>query len=110
MRDDDQRARPAVEVVLDNCQRVNVQVVGRLIEQQHIGFVEQQTQELQSTCLAARQVVEPCGEFVAGETEVLQQRRGADFAPAGESSHPAPALDRIQDPFAAGQCVHVLSQ
>ena len=38
--DDDQRARPAVEVVLDHGQGVDVQVVRRFVEQQHIGFVE----------------------------------------------------------------------
>src|SRR5207342_3237632 len=49
--DDDQRAGPAVEVVLDHGQRVDVEVVGRLVEKQHVRFVQQQPQELQPPAL-----------------------------------------------------------
>ena len=51
--DDDQRAGPAVEVVLDHGEGVDVEIVGRLVEQQHIGFVEEQSQELEPASLAA---------------------------------------------------------
>ncbi len=68
--DDDQRARPAVEVVLDHGQRVDVEVVRGLVEQQHVGLVEQQPQELQPPALAAGQVGHPRRELVAGEAEV----------------------------------------
>ena len=54
--DDDQRARPAVQVVLDHVQRVDVEIVGRLVEQQHVRFVEEQTQELEPAALTARQL------------------------------------------------------
>ena len=82
VRDDDQRAGPAVEVVLDDGQRVDVQVVGRLVEQQHVRFVEQQPQELQAATLPAGQFGQPRGELVAGEPEVLQQRVGGDLPAA----------------------------
>ena len=82
--DDDQRARPAVQVVLDDGQRVDVEVVGRLVEQQHVGLVEQDAQELQPAPLAAGQVGDPGGQLVAGEAEVLQQGVGADLPPAGQ--------------------------
>jgi hypothetical protein len=51
--DDYQRAGPAVEIVLDHGEGVDVEVVCRLVEQQHIGFVEEQSQELESPSLAA---------------------------------------------------------
>ncbi len=63
-------------------QRVDVQVVGRLVEQQHVRFFEQQPEELQPPPLAAGQLRQPRGQLVAGETEVLQQRVGADLPPA----------------------------
>ena len=59
VRDDDQRAGPAVEVVLDDRQGVDVQIVGRLVEQQHVGFVEQQSQELQAAPLTAGELSDP---------------------------------------------------
>ena len=37
--DHDQRAGPAVEQVLELGQRLDVQIVGRLVEQQHVGLV-----------------------------------------------------------------------
>ena len=84
MGDDDQRARPAVEIVLDHRQRVDVEVVGRLVEQQHVRLVEQQPQELQPTALAAGQIVQRRGELVPGEPEVLEQRRRTDLMAAGQ--------------------------
>ena len=98
--DDDQRARPPVEEILDDRQRVDVEVVGRLIEQQHVRLVEQQPQKLQPTALAAGQVAEPRGQLVAGEPEVLQQRRRTDLTAAGEAGHPPAVLDRVQHAIA----------
>ena len=56
--DHEQRARPAVEQVLQRGQRVDVQVVGRLVEQQHVRLVHQQPQQLQPPPLAAGQVAD----------------------------------------------------
>ena len=110
MCDDDQRARPPVEEILDHGQRVDVEVVGRLIEQQHVRFVEQQPQKLQPTALAAGQVVEPRGQLVAGEPEVLEQRRRTDLTAAGEASHPPAVLDRVQHAIPTGQFAEPLGQ
>ena len=56
VRDDDQRARPAVEQVLERGEGVGVEVVGRLVEQQHVGLADEQPQQLQPPALAAGQV------------------------------------------------------
>jgi hypothetical protein len=99
----DERSWPAVQVVLDHRQGVDVEVVGGLVEQQHIRFIEQQPQELEPTAFTARQVLQPRGQLVAGEPEVLQQRVGADFAPARQFCDPALVLDGIDHPIGPAQ-------
>ena len=101
--DDDQGAGPAVQVVLDDGERVDVEVVGGLVEQQHVRLVEQQPQELQPTPLTAGQVGQPGGQLVAGEPEILQQGGRADLAAAGEFGDATAALDRVEHPLGAGQ-------
>ncbi len=89
-------------------ERVDVEVVGRLVEQQHVGFVEQQPQELQPAPLAAGQVGQPRGQLVADEPEVLQQCVGADLAAARERCDAAPVLDGVDHPIGSvhlGQCL-----
>ena len=81
------------------CQRVDVEVVGRLVEQQHVRLVEQQPQELQPAPLAAGQVGHPRGQLVAGEPEVLEQRVGADLAAARQFGDPAAILDGVEHPL-----------
>ena len=51
--DDDQRAGPAVEQVLERGQGVDVEVVGRLVEQQDVRLAHQQPHQLQPPALAA---------------------------------------------------------
>ncbi len=105
MGDDDQGAGPAVEEVLEHVERLDVEVVGRLVEEQHVGLVEQQPQQLEASPLAAGQVPEAGGEPVAGEAEALQHRRGGDLAgalPAGaghDLRDPLDPLDRGQHPL-----------
>ncbi len=63
-------------------ERVDVEIVGRFVEQQHVGFVEQQSQELQPAPLTAGQVADPRGQLVTDEPEVLEQRVRADLPAA----------------------------
>ena len=98
--DHQQRARPGVQVVLEHGQGVDVQVVGRLVQQQHVRLGEQQPQELQPPPLAAGEVVQPGGQPLAGEAEVLQQRAGAGLPPGGQPGLPADLLHRLQHPLA----------
>ena len=57
--DDDEGAGPAVEDVLEGGQRVDVEVVGRLVEDEHVRLGHQQAQQLQPPPLPARQVARP---------------------------------------------------
>ncbi len=56
--DDHQGSRPAVEEVLELGQGLDVEVVGGLVEEEHVGLVHQQPQELQPAALTAGQVAD----------------------------------------------------
>ena len=110
MGDDDECARPAVEVVLDHRQGVDVEVVGGLVEQQDVGLGQQQPENLKSPPLAAGQVVKPGGQPVAGETEVFQQRAGARLGPVASRACRRTRSIESQYPFAASELLHALAQ
>ena len=55
MADHDDRTRPVLEHVLQHPQRVEVEVVGRFVEQQDVGARPQRQHQLQATPLATRQ-------------------------------------------------------
>ena len=68
--DDDHRALVAVEHVLQPADRVDVQVVGRLVQQQHVGIREQRLRQQHAQLparrhFAHRQVVQVDGDFQA---------------------------------------------
>ena len=98
MRDHDERAGPGVEEVLEDVEGVDVEVVGRLVEEQHVGLDQQQLEQLEAPPLAAGQVAEPRGEPVAGEAEALQQRGGGDLLAVEGLADPPDRLDRRQHP------------
>ena len=110
MADHDQRAGPRVQVVLDHRQGVDVQVVGRLVEQQHVGFGQQQSQELQPASFATRQVIQPGRQPVLGEAEVFEQRARARLSAAGERGDAALLLHDLQHPLGPGELADVLAQ
>ena len=58
MRDDEHRAVIAFEVIAEPVHRVHVEVVGRLIEQQHIGLLQNDTREVDARFFAAREQAE----------------------------------------------------
>jgi 4-diphosphocytidyl-2-C-methyl-D-erythritol kinase len=73
VRDHDQRARPGVEQVLDHRQHVGVQVVGGLVEDEHVRLVEHDQQQLQATLLPARQVLHRGRQLRRREAEAFEQ-------------------------------------
>ena len=73
--DDDERAGPAVEQVLERGQRVDVEVVRRLVEQQHVRLVHQQAHQLQPPALAAGEVAHERARALAAEAEALAEHR-----------------------------------
>ena len=106
MRDDDQGARPAVQQVLERGQRVGVEVVGGLVEQQHVRLADEEPQQLQPSALAAGQVPHGGPGALAVEAEALDQLRGGELL-AADDDRALLALDHLDHPQ-AGQLVEVL--
>ena len=95
---------PAVEEVLQHRQRLDVEVVGGLVEQQHVGLGEQQPQHLEAPPLATGEVADPGGQPVAGEAEPLQHRGRGDLPRGpGQPGHPLHLLHRVEHPVGAGR-------
>src|SRR3954466_9316816 len=59
MGDDEQRAVEAGEEALEPREAIRVEVVGRLVEQQHVGLPEERRRKQRPRLLAAREPVEP---------------------------------------------------
>ena len=107
MGDHDHRAGPAVEQVLELAQRVDVQVVGRLVQQQHIRLCHEHTRELQPTPLAAGQVADGSALTCRREAEPLGQLGGGQLVVA--ERHPrGHVLDRLEHPLVERQIVEFL--
>ena len=79
MADHDQRAGVALEPSLQPHQRVEIEVVGRFIEQQQIGRAHQCPRQLQAHPPAARETVDRLCEFAHLEAEAENQRLSAGF-------------------------------
>ena len=60
VRDDDQRAVVADEELPQPVDRVEVEVVGRLVEQQRLGMAEQRLRQQHAHLLAALQLAPSC--------------------------------------------------
>ena len=73
VRRDEQRARPAAEVLLEPFERVEVEVVRRLVEQQQVGIGDDQPGQRGAGLLAARQRRWRLGPLVAREAETGQR-------------------------------------
>src|SRR5690606_29187201 len=80
--DHKQRARERVEQVLHGGEHVRVEVVRRLIEDEHIRLIEQDEQKLQAALLAARKILDGGAQLRAVKAEPLQQLAGSDLLAA----------------------------
>ena len=80
--DDDQGARPGVEQVLGRGQHVGVDVVGGLVEQQHVRLGEQREHQLQAASL-------PAGEFADPRGQGLRSKPSRSSSWAGVTSRPS---------------------
>src|SRR3984893_8293429 len=56
VRDDDRAAREIHQGLFEGAQRINVEIVGRLVEQKHVGAQFQHFGEMHAVALAARQL------------------------------------------------------
>ena len=112
MRDDEQRAGPAVEQVLQRGQRVGVEVVGRLVEEQHVRLVHEQPQQLQPAPLAAGQVAHRRPQPVAGRSRATRAAGAAVTSPVADAHRAANRLDGLQHPQVGElvELVHLLGE
>jgi hypothetical protein len=69
VRDDEDRARITLQVLLEPQQRLEVEVVGRLVEHQQVGFLRQQPRQVRTHHPAARQLARRPIELLGLEAE-----------------------------------------
>jgi hypothetical protein len=81
--DRDDRARGGGERVLEDLERVEVEVVGRLVEQQQVGLGGDDGGDRRARPLAGAEALERAADRVGVEAEVGEQRAGARLAGAG---------------------------
>ena len=92
MRDEQQRARPAIKQVFDRCEHIDVQIVSRFVEDEHVGFFQQDEHERQASLLPARQIAHRLVQIGIRETKPFEQLFGGLVAPVehdgmSEASH-----------------------
>ena len=73
MGDEDQRALERAQRVLERLARLQIEVVGRLVEDQYVGSAADQHGERQPPALAARQSRERLLRLLAAEEELAEQ-------------------------------------
>ena len=67
MADQEHRAGVGLQQLLEQLERVDVEVVGRLVEHQHVGRQREQAREQQAVALAAGQRCAPASCARSGE-------------------------------------------
>ena len=73
MRDDDQRAAIVLQRFGERLAHLDVEMVGRLVEQQQIGFLADDERQRQSRLLAAGKIADGGGRHVAAKIEAAQE-------------------------------------
>ena len=76
VRHQNQRAGPAVQQVLDNRQHVGIQVVAGLVQDEHVGLVQDRQQQRQATALAARKIADAAPELLRRKAQTLAELLG----------------------------------
>src|ERR1019366_3794137 len=96
--DHHQRPRPPIEQVFQLGQRVHIQVVSGLVEEQHVRLVHQDRQQLQPAPLPAGQLTSRRPLRVTTQTQPVQQLAGRPRAHIGRevSAHRRDRLPRGQ--------------
>ncbi len=105
----DDRARPAVEQVLQRGEGVDVEVVGGLVEQEDIRFGRKQSQQLQPPLLAAGEIPDRRPQPCAGEAEHLGEL-GRGQLPIIQRHPSGDLLDGFQHPQAHRHLTQLLGQ
>ena len=98
MRDDDRRAFPLVEIAFEPLHGGDVEVVGRLVEQQQVGIGEQQAGEKGAGALSTRKMVQASGVIPRRKSEAGQHLLDARVVGVA-----APALEVVLQRAVAGE-------
>ena len=69
--DRDHDAREMVQIVLQDLQRLDVKVIGGLVQDQHVGSLHQHAQQIQPPLLPAGQLGDGCVLLAPNEQESL---------------------------------------
>ena len=69
---DEQRTGPRIEQGLELGEHIGIEVVPRLIEDEHVGAIEQNEHELQTALLPTRKVTHGTAELICLETQLLE--------------------------------------
>lgn len=100
--DDDEGAGPAVEDVFQLGQGLDVQVVRRLVEEEDVGLVHQEAEDLQAAALTAGEVADRRPLLLLGEAELLAELAGGHLAALAQVDPLAYLLDGLQHPQRRG--------
>ena len=76
VRHQDQRAGPTVQQILDNREHVGIQVVTGLVQDKHVGLVQDRQQQRQATALAARKIADAAPELLGRKAQALAELLG----------------------------------
>lgn len=95
--DDDHRAGPAVEEVLQLGQGLDVQVVGGLVEEEDVGLVHEEPQDLGKR-RSPPEVADRRPLLLLGEAELLAELPGRHLPALAEVDPVPDLLDGLQDP------------
>ena len=79
VRHHDKRARPRIEQIFQHGEHIGVEVVARLVENEHIGFFQKNEQQLQTALLATRQIVDARIQMLRRKAQALEQLGGRGF-------------------------------
>ncbi len=107
---DEQRARPAVEQVLEHGEHVGVEVVAGFVEHEDVGLVEDDAEQRQAAPLAAREVRHEALELALVEAQALTELGGAEHLAADHIAALIAREDLEQAPILlVGEGVQVLA-
>ena len=81
MRDQDERAGPAVQQVLHEGEHVGVQVVAGLVQDEHVGLLQDGEEQRQPALLTAREIFDATPHLLLREAQALEQLLGARLLP-----------------------------
>ncbi len=101
MRDQHQRAGVAFQPALQPDHRIEIQVVGRFVEQQQVGTAHQRLRQVETHAPAAGKVAHRALQLFVGEAEAVQQ--------AGGAGTDGPSVDGVQLTVQGGDGVAVVA-